>query len=62
MFTTTADLMLPSAVTGSWPRPRWFDVSLWVSSLTTGSPPAKVRLSFLHLITNKMVQGLPEFT
>jgi len=35
MFTTTADLMLPSAVTGSWPRPRWFDVSLWGRPLDT---------------------------
>src|SRR5881296_1499859 len=29
MFTATADLTLPSTVTGSWPRPRWFDVSMW---------------------------------
>jgi hypothetical protein len=29
MFTGTADLTLPSTVTGSWPRPRWFDVSMW---------------------------------
>jgi 5-methyltetrahydropteroyltriglutamate--homocysteine methyltransferase len=35
MFTVTKDLMLPSAVTGSWPRPRWFDVSCWGKSLDT---------------------------
>jgi 5-methyltetrahydropteroyltriglutamate--homocysteine methyltransferase len=35
MFTATADLTLPSAVTGSWPRPRWFDVSLWGRPLDT---------------------------
>ena len=29
MFTTTQQLMLPTTVTGSWPRPRWFDKSLW---------------------------------
>ena len=25
MFTATANLMLPTTATGSWPRPRWFD-------------------------------------
>src|SRR5436309_743704 len=29
MFTATADLILPSTTTGSFPRPRWFDVSMW---------------------------------
>ena len=29
MYTTTGDLILPTTVTGSWPRPRWFDKSLW---------------------------------
>ena len=31
MFTATADLILPSTMTGSFPRPRWFDVSMWGS-------------------------------
>ena len=35
MFTATADLTLPSTVTGSWPRPRWFDVSMWGRPLDT---------------------------
>ena len=35
MFTATANLMLPSTVTGSWPRPRWFDVSMWGKPLDT---------------------------
>ena len=35
MFTATADVMLPSTVTGSWPRPRWFDRSLWGKPLDT---------------------------
>jgi 5-methyltetrahydropteroyltriglutamate--homocysteine methyltransferase len=30
MFTVTKDVILPSTTTGSFPRPRWFDV------LTTG--------------------------
>ena len=29
MFTTTADTVLPCTITGSWPRPRWMDVSMW---------------------------------
>ncbi len=29
MFTATADAILPATVTGSWPRPRWFDVGIW---------------------------------
>jgi 5-methyltetrahydropteroyltriglutamate--homocysteine methyltransferase len=28
-FTVTQDLMLPATVTGSWPRPSWYDRSLW---------------------------------
>ena len=31
-FTVTRDLMLPSTVTGSWPRPRWFDMSMWAQA------------------------------
>src|ERR1017187_7288545 len=35
MFTATASLILPSTVTGSFPRPRWFDVSMWGRPLDT---------------------------
>src|SRR5882762_5447840 len=35
MFTGTANLILPSTVTGSFPRPRWFDVSMWGRPLDT---------------------------
>ncbi len=34
-YTVTKDLMLPSTVTGSWPRPRWFDMSMWAKPLDT---------------------------
>ena len=34
-FTVTKNLMLPATVTGSWPRPRWFDVSMWAKPLDT---------------------------
>jgi len=29
MFTVTANQVLPSTITGSWPRPHWFDLSMW---------------------------------
>src|SRR2546421_9993153 len=35
MFTATADLILPSTTTGSFPRPRWFDVCMWGRPLDT---------------------------
>ena len=35
MFTATKDLILPSTTTGSFPRPRWFDVSMWGRPLDT---------------------------
>jgi 5-methyltetrahydropteroyltriglutamate--homocysteine methyltransferase len=35
MLTITKDLVLPATVTGSWPRPRWFDLSMWGRPLDT---------------------------
>lgn len=35
MFTATKDLLLPTTVTGSWPRPRWFDARMDGRPLTT---------------------------
>jgi len=35
-LTLTRAATLPCTVTGSWPRPRWFDVSLWGRPLDTG--------------------------
>ena len=34
-FTSTKDLMLPATITGSYPRPRWYDVNLWGRPLDT---------------------------
>jgi len=34
VFTATEDRVLPTSVTGSWPRPDWFDASLWGRSLS----------------------------
>ena len=46
MYTATADLMLPSTVTGSWPRPRWFDVSMWGKPLDTCMLDVRFREKF----------------
>jgi len=35
MITITKDKLLPCTVTGSWPRPRWFDMSMEGRSLDT---------------------------
>lgn len=35
MLTATKDLVLPATTTGSWPRPRWFDLSMWGRPLDT---------------------------
>ena len=35
MLTATKDLVLPATTTGSWPRPRWFDASMWGRPLDT---------------------------
>jgi len=46
VFTVTADLMLPSCVTGSWPRPRWFDVSMWGKPLDSCMLDVRFREKF----------------
>ena len=35
MFTATEDLMLPATVTGSWPRPKWYNQNMWGRPLDT---------------------------
>ena len=46
MFTATADLVLPATVTGSWPRPRWFDSSMWGRPLDTAMMDVHFREKF----------------
>ena len=46
MFTATANQMLPTTVTGSWPRPRWFDVSMWGKPLDTCMMDVRFREKF----------------
>jgi len=46
MFTATADLILPSTVTGSFPRPRWFDTSMLGRPLDTCMLDVRFREKF----------------
>ena len=45
-LTVTKDLMLPATVTGSWPRPRWFDMSMWAKPLDTCMQDIRYREKF----------------
>ena len=46
MFTVTANSVLPCTVTGSWPRPRWFDDSMWGRPLDTCMLDVRFREKF----------------
>jgi 5-methyltetrahydropteroyltriglutamate--homocysteine methyltransferase len=47
MLTVTRDLVLPCTVTGSWPRPRWFDGSMWGLPLGTCMMDVRYREKYL---------------
>ena len=51
MFTATKDLLLPSTTTGSFPRPRWFDVSMWGKPLDTCMLDIRFREKFQDALT-----------
>ena len=46
MLTVTKDLVLPATITGSWPRPRWFDDSMWGRPLDTCMMDTRFREKF----------------
>ena len=46
MLTVTKDLVLPATITGSWPRPRWFDMSMWGRPLDTCMMDVRFREQF----------------
>ncbi|MCO5053514.1 MAG: cobalamin-independent methionine synthase II family protein [Verrucomicrobiae bacterium] len=46
MLTITADKILPCTITGSWPRPHWFDMSMWGRPLDTCMMDVKYRERF----------------
>ncbi|GMV98803.1 MAG: hypothetical protein AMXMBFR83_31510 [Phycisphaerae bacterium] len=46
MYTVTRDLILPATITGSYPRPRWFDVNLEGRPLDTAMMDVRFREKF----------------
>jgi 5-methyltetrahydropteroyltriglutamate--homocysteine methyltransferase len=66
MFTLTADRVLPCTVTGSWPRPRWMDDSLWGRPLDTALLDLRFREKFTDalavLISDQERAGLDFLT
>ena len=46
MFTITANQVLPTTITGSWPRPRWFDLSMWGRPLDSCMMDVRFREKF----------------
>jgi 5-methyltetrahydropteroyltriglutamate--homocysteine methyltransferase len=50
MFTVTADTVLPCTTTGSWPRPHWFDVSMWGRPLDTCMMDVRFREKFQDVL------------
>lgn len=46
MFTVTSDKILPCTITGSWPRPRWFDMSMWGRPIDTCMMDTRFREKF----------------
>jgi len=51
MLTVTKDLVLPTTITGSWPRPRWFDMSMWGRPLDTCMMDVRYREQFGDALT-----------
>jgi 5-methyltetrahydropteroyltriglutamate--homocysteine methyltransferase len=51
MFTVTRDQTLPTTVTGSWPRPRWFTVQLGNQALSTRMKDVTFREQFTDAVT-----------
>lgn len=46
MFTVTSNTILPCTITGSWPRPRWFDMSMWGRPIDTCMMDVRFREKF----------------
>lgn len=50
LFRATADLVLPTTVTGSWPRPSWFQAALKGRTFSTGLNDLTFREQFLDAL------------
>ena len=51
MYTVTKDLVLPTTITGSWPRPRWYDKSMWGTPIDTCMMDTRYREQFQDAMT-----------
>ena len=50
MLTATKDLILPTTVTGSWPRPTWFTGNLFERPFSTGMADVAYREQFVDAV------------
>jgi 5-methyltetrahydropteroyltriglutamate--homocysteine methyltransferase len=51
MLTATKDLLLPTTVTGSWPRPSWYDGNLLGRPFSSGMADLHYRERFVDAVT-----------
>ena len=51
MYTVTKDVILPATITGSWPRPRWYDDSMFGRPLDTCMMDTRYREKFGDAMT-----------
>jgi 5-methyltetrahydropteroyltriglutamate--homocysteine methyltransferase len=62
VLTITRDVMLPATVTGSWPRPNWFDMSMFGKPLDTCMMDRRYRERFTDamsiVVADEMRAGL----
>ena len=60
MFTATSKVVLPTTVTGSWPRPRWFNTGAWGRSISTAMMDMNYREQFsdaLNVVVNDQARA-----
>ncbi len=66
MFTSTADILLPTTVTGSWPRPIWYTANLFGRPFSTGMADVAYREQFIDaasaVVSDQEYAGLDIFT
>lgn len=51
MFTTTSNVVLPTTVTGSWPRPRWMSENLRGAAFSSRMTDVRYREQFVDAVT-----------
>lgn len=51
MYTATKDLVLPTTVTGSWPRPTWYTGNLYGQAFSTAMADVTFREQFLDAVS-----------